>query len=75
MHLNLCYHLVSICKLICTVCVSALTFLRGSWNMVEAVEASINPQLALSHAVLLQVPIEREGPSPVQPNDCQIAAH
>lgn len=73
--IDLCYHLVSICKRIATVCVSALTFLGGAWNMVIAVEAGIDPQLALSHTVLLQVPIKGEGPRPVQPNNCQITAH
>lgn len=43
--------------------------------MEIAVEASIDSELALSHTILLQVPIEGEGPRPVQPDDCQITVH
>lgn len=43
--------------------------------MKIAVEASIDPQLALSHTILLQVAVEREGPRPVQPNNCQVTVH
>lgn len=59
----------------CTGCVHGLTSLRGAWNLVVAVEAGVDPQLALGDAVLLQVPIEGEGTRPVQPNHCQVAAH
>ena len=57
------------------VCVCALTFLRGAWNMEIAVEASIDSELALRHTILLQVAIEGEGPGPVQPNDCPVTVH
>lgn len=60
-------------KLRSTVC--ALTFLWHAGNMEVAIEASIDPQLALSHTELLQVPIEGEGTSPVQPNNCQVAVY
>ena len=43
--------------------------------MEIAVEAGVDPQSALSHTVLLQVSVEREGPGPVEPNDCQVTVH
>lgn len=57
------------------VCACALTFLRGAWDMEVAVETSIDPQLALSHTILLQVAVEGEGPRPVQPDNCQVTVH
>lgn len=52
-----------------------LTFLREAWNMEIAVEAGVDPQLALGHTELLQVPVQGEGLGPVQTDDCQVAAH
>lgn len=43
--------------------------------MEIAVEAGVDPQLALRHGELLQVAVESEGPRPVQPDGCQIAVH
>ncbi len=43
--------------------------------MEIAVEAGIDPQLALSHTILLQVPVEGERPRPVQPNNRQVTVH
>lgn len=43
--------------------------------MEIAVEARVDPQLALCHTELLQVPVEGEGRGPVQPDHCQVAVH
>lgn len=43
--------------------------------MEIAVEAGIDPQLALSHAVLLQVSVQGERASPVQPNNSQVTVY
>ena len=64
-----------VCVRVCFVCVCALTFLGGAWNIEIAVEASIDPQLALSHTELLQIAVEGEGPRPVQPDNRQVTVH
>lgn len=43
--------------------------------MEEAVEAAVDPELALGHRILPQVVIQGEGAGPVKPNDRQVAAH
>lgn len=43
--------------------------------MKVAVETSVDPQLALSHAELSQVAVDGEGARPVQPDRCQVAVH
>ena len=43
--------------------------------MEIAVETSIDPQLALSHTVFLQVAVEGEGPRPVEPDERQVTVH
>lgn len=43
--------------------------------MEIAVEAGVDPQLALRHGELLQVAVESEGSRPVQPDGRQITVH
>lgn len=43
--------------------------------MEIAVEAGVDPQLALRHGELLQVAVESEGARPVQPDGRQITVH
>lgn len=43
--------------------------------MKVAVEAGVDPQLALRHGELLQVAVESEGAPPVQPDGRQITVH
>lgn len=58
-----------------SLCVFALTFLRGAWNVKIVVEADVDPELAFSHSVLLQVTVDGEGTRPVEPDDRQVAVH